>query len=236
MFRLRTPDFLISILLVCALSANPALAETDKQDYSAAERLLFMSRQLDNVKLPSTLRYRFTQSGSAETGVHGGATVSVSAMAGGKACCKASGSFLSGEREVKLPAIDAAEGNPVVLYFLENDIRTMNRLTKGSQTYFRKRLRMAFYNGATVQPVKLQWQGREVDGQEILVRPFKDDPNAFRFQKYVGKEYRFLLSQAIPGGVYAIRTHVGPETGSTEPLLREELLIEGGRMPDLPST
>jgi len=166
--------------------------------------------------------------------VQGGATVSVSPMAGSKACCKASGSFLSGEREVRLPALDAAEGNPVVMYFLENDIRTMNRLTKGSQTYFRKRLRMAIYGGATVQPVRLQWQGREVDGQEIVIRPFADDPNAFRFQKYVGKEYRFMLSQAVPGGVYAIRAFVGAEAAGAEPLLVEELLIEGGRLPPLP--
>jgi hypothetical protein len=234
MSRFRIRRSILGSLLALTLSASPAWAEMDKQDFSAAERLLFMSRQLDNVKLPSTLRYSFTQSGSAEPGVRGAATINVSAMKGGKACCQASGSFLSGPREVKLDAIDSAEGNPVVLYFLENDIRTMNRLTKGSQTYFRKRLRMAFYNGATVQPVKLQWQGREVDGQEIIVRPFTDDPNAFRFPKYVGKEYRFMLSQAVPGGVYAIRAHVAPEAGSTEPLLHEELLIEGGRMPDTP--
>lgn len=234
MTRLRQPRLLMGAVLALSLIASPVLAEMDKQDFSAAERMLFMSRHLDNVKLPATLRYSFSQTGSAEPGVQGAASVSVSTMAGSKACCKASGSFLSGEREVKLPAIDAAEGNPVVMYFLENDIRTMNRLTKGSQTYFRKRLRMAIYSGATVQPVRLQWQGREVDGQEVVLRPFVDDPNAFRFQKYIGKEYRFLLSQAVPGGVYAIRTYIAPETGGTEPLLREELLIEGGRMPELP--
>jgi hypothetical protein len=234
MSRLRFPGLLAAALLSLPLVFGPARAETDKQDYSAAERMLFMSRHLDNVKLPATLRYRFSQSGTAEAGVQGGATVSVSPMAGSKACCKASGSFLSGEREVRLPALDAAEGNPVVMYFLENDIRTMNRLTKGSQTYFRKRLRMAIYGGATVQPVRLQWQGREVDGQEIVIRPFADDPNAFRFQKYVGKEYRFMLSQAVPGGVYAIRAFVGAEAAGAEPLLVEELLIEGGRLPPLP--
>lgn len=234
MLRKNRFHLILAALLALSLNAHAAGAETDKQDFSPAERILFMARHLDNVKLPSTLRYRFTQSGSAEPGVEGAATVTVRAMAGSKACCQASGSFLSGEREVSLPPLDVAEGNPVVMYFLENDIRTMNRLTKGSQTYFRKRLRMAIYNGATVQPVRLQWQGREVEGQEIVLRPFTDDPNAFRFQKYVGKEYRFLLSQAVPGGVYAIRTFVGPEAGGTEPLLREELLIEGGRMPELP--
>lgn len=236
MFRMTRRPLMFATLLALSLSlsASPARAETDKQDFSPAERLLFMSRHLDNVKLPATLRYRFTQSGTAEPGVQGAASVSVKAMAGGKGCCQASGSFLSGEREVNLPPLDAAEGNPVVMYFLENDIRTMNRLTKGSQTYFRKRLRMAIYSGATVQPVRLQWQGREVDGQEIVLRPYTDDPNAFRFAKYVGKEYRFLLSQAVPGGVYAIRTFVGPEAGSTEPVLREELLIEGGRIPEPP--
>lgn len=220
--------------IAAAMAAAPALAETDKQDFSVAEKLLLMARQLDNVKLPSTLRYRFTQTGTAEPGMQGAASVTVTPMAGSKACCNASGSFLNGEREIKLPAIESAEGNPVVLYFLENDIRTMNRLTKGSQSYFRKRIRMALYQGASVQPVKLAWQGKQVDGQEIVIRPFVDDPNAVRFPKYVGKQYRFMLSQAVPGGVYAIQAFVAGEPSSSEPLLREELLIEGATAPPLP--
>jgi hypothetical protein len=234
MSRFNLRSLASAAVMAAALAAAPALAETDKQDFSAAEKLLLMARQLDNVKLPSTLRYRFTQSGTAEPGVQGAATVSVTPMPGTKACCNASGSFLSGEREIKLPAIESAEGNPVVLYFLENDIRTMNRLTKGSQTYFRKRIRMALYQGATVQPVKLAWQGKQVDGQEIVIRPYTEDPNAVRFPKYVGKQYRFMLSQAVPGGVYAIQTFVAGDTPNGDPLLKEELLIEGATAPALP--
>ena len=112
----------------------------------------------------------------------------------------------------------------MILYFLEYDIREMKRLTKGSQNYFRKRIRMAVFQGATLKPVQLRYQGREVAGQEITIAPYVDDPNRFRYDKLAVKEYRFMLSKAVPGGVYGIRTQIGSGKAS---LITEEMLIEG---------
>ncbi len=223
-----TPRLRLAFLLAAAVLTTPALAEEKQPDFSAAEKLLFMSRQLDNVALPAQLRYAFKQSGSEEPAFEDKVRVDVSStVPGKKQCCKASGEFLTGDRSLKLPDIDGAEGNPVVLYFLENDIRTMQRLTKGSQTYFRKRIRMALFNGASVRTVRVSYKGQDIEGQEVLISPYLDDPNRAKFEKYLGKQYRFILSPAVPGGVYGIQTTVaGPQPGQA-PLIQQEMLIDG---------
>lgn len=216
------------LLAGVAMLSAPAFAAAEKQDISAAEKLLFMTRQLDNVALPATLRYAFRQTGSEEPGFEDTVSVDVvSRVPGKKQCCKASGEFLTGARTLKLPDIEGAEGNPVVLYFLENDIRTMQRLTKGSQTYFRKRIRMALFNGATVRSVRVTYKGKDIEGQEIVISPFLDDPNRAKFEKYLGKQYRFILSPAVPGGVYGIQTTISATLPEQVLLMQQEMLIEG---------
>jgi hypothetical protein len=225
MFKHSRPALLLA---AAALLSAPAFAADGKQDFSAAEKLLFMTRQLDNVTLPTTLRYAFRQTGSEEPGFEDKVSVDIVSLVAGKTqCCKASGEFLTGARTLKLPDIEGAEGNPVVLYFLENDLRTMQRLTKGSQTYFRKRIRMALFNGATVRNVRVAYKGKDIEGQEILISPYLDDPNRAKFEKFLGKQYRFILSPAVPGGVYGIQTTVGAKLPEQVPLMQQEMLIEG---------
>jgi hypothetical protein len=195
------------------------------QDFSAAEKAIFMADQLRNVRPPSTLRYSFHKAGSLEAGFDDTVAVTLSKQPDGS-CCASKGEFLSGERKVPLPEIDNAKANPVILYFLEHDIREMHRLTKGSENYFRKRIRMTVYQGATVVPASFRYKGNTVAGQEVSFKPYLDDPNRYRYEKLAGKEYRFLLSDAVPGGVLGIRTRIAA-VGTDAPLLTEDMMIEG---------
>ena len=67
-----------------------------------------------------------------------------------------------GERQVALPALNGAQGNPVLLGFLERDISEMKRMTGGSTSYFRKRIRIALAEAASVEPVTVSYGGRQV--------------------------------------------------------------------------
>lgn len=196
------------------------------QDFSAAEQAIFMADHLANVSPPSTLRYTYRKAGSLETGFDDSVSVSLNKRADG-GCCASTGVFLSGARQVPLPEIDNARANPVILYFLEHDIREMHRLTKGSENYFRKRIRMAVYQGATVTPVSLRYRGKTIAGQEISFKPYLDDPNRYRYEKLAGKEYRFWLSSSVPGWVLGISTRITAATADAPPLLTHEMMIEG---------
>ena len=45
-------------------------------------------------------------------------------------------------------------------------------------------------------------------GKEILIKPYQDDPNRARFEQFTRKQYVFVLSDAVPGGVATIRSTV----------------------------
>jgi hypothetical protein len=227
---------LATVMMVAAAVGAAAQAQatpapsTDVKDYSAAERLLLMSPQFNRVKPPSTLGYRFRKSGSLEEGFEDRVSIQLQRIKGG-GCCKAQGDFLSGARKVSLPEVEQAEGNPVTLYFLEHDIRDMNQRTKGSANYFRKRIRMALYQGASVSDVNVTYRGRSVPAREIRLEPYQDDPNRARFERFIGKQYSFVLSDEVPGTVVAIRTRVPGEAGAAASLIEEELLLDGAEVP-----
>lgn len=211
------------------LPGSSARAEEPPKNFSAAERALFMTDQFAKLRPPLTLRYRFQRSGSLEPGFDDKVSIALKAQHGSGRCCDASGEFLSGERKVELPPVEGASGNPVTLFFLERDVREMERLTKGKSAYFRKRIRMAIFQGAQQRGVTLNYRGKTVAGQEFTITPYVDDPNRPRFEQLANKRYVFTLSDAVPGGVYAIRALVvdAAKGADAPPLLAEELLIDG---------
>ena len=218
---MRAPLLLAISAIGAALLSGAALAA---DDFSPAEKAIFMADQLGSLHPPMTLRYSFRKSGTLEPGFDDSVALTLNPTDKGR-CCAVHGEFLSGARRTPLPDIDYGSANPVTLYFLERDIREMGRITQGSQGYFRKRIRMSAYQGATVVPASFRYQGKTVAGQEVTLKPYVDDPNHARFEQFTGKEYHFLLSDAVPGGVYAIRT-LTPAAGG-QALLSEELLIDG---------
>jgi hypothetical protein len=212
-----------------ALSASAARAEEPARDFSAAERALFMTDQFAKLRPPMTLRYGFQRSGSLEPAFDDKVSIMLKAQQGSGRCCDATGEFLSGERKFVLPPVEGASGNPVTLFFLERDVREMERLTKGKSAYFRKRIRMAIFQGAQQRAVTLPYRGKRVAGQEFTITPYVDDPNRPRFEQLANKRYVFTLSDAVPGGVYGIRALVvdADKGDAAPPLLVEELLIDG---------
>ncbi|RZL93467.1 MAG: hypothetical protein EOP82_07820 [Variovorax sp.] len=200
-------------------------------DFSVAERALFMDNHLGKLRPPLTLHYVYRKSGALEEAFDDTVNLVLTAQPDGT-CCAVRAEFFSGARAVRQPEVESAQGNPAILYFLERDIREMQRLTQGQPNYFRKRIRMAVYQGASVRSVTLPYRGRPVAVREISISPYLDDPNRARFEKLANKTYVFLLSDAVPGGLYGIRTRIDAESAAAAPLMVEEMLLDGaGRQP-----
>ncbi len=206
-----------------AQDAPPAEKHSPEQPISQAETLLFMTNHLQSTKLPARLQYTYHKSGSLD-GVFDD-TVDVELK--GKGDSKtATTKFLTGPRAMSYSAVEHAEGNPVIMWFLERDIREMERLTGGKSPYFQKRIRLALVDKAEVRPVKFSLGGKEVSGTEVKVSPYLDDPNKAKFGKVsTAKYYVFTLSDQIPGGVYQIRAVV-PDEAAGKPLIDETLTFD----------
>ena len=214
----------VRVLMVAVVALWAACAAA-AEDFSPAERALFMTDHLATLTTPTTLRYKFRKIGSLEENFEDKVAVALKAQPTSK-CCIASTEFLGGARRIKLPEVELARGNPVILHFLERDIHEMQRLTKGQPNYFRKRIRMAVFNGAQISDVEVPYKGRTIAARQIMISPYSDDPMRTRYENLADKQYIFTLSKDVPGGVYAIRAHVNGAFSGAPPLLAEEMVFD----------
>jgi hypothetical protein len=206
--------------IALAVAAPAAIAQADALDASPAERLVFLQPHLANIQPPRILRYAFVQDGAADGRLIDTMTLELM-PGGGGACCTVRGNFLTGPRAMTLPEIADARSNPALLYYLEHEVRQLQRQTKGQAAHFRQRIRLALVTGATVTPTTVRWAGREVPAQAVRIAPYLDDPYRKRFEREATKEYTFVLSDLVPGGVYQVQALL-PGTQVRETLTLEE--------------
>jgi hypothetical protein len=217
--------FVLSGTAGAQVAAPQVSAPQASQPISAAETLLFQTNQWHQVHRPVALRYAYKKVSSVEPGFDDEVRVDVTRIHSDGSAAVAL-HFLTGARNVKVADLDHAQANPALLGFLERDIAEMKRLTGGATNYFRKRIRLALADGALMRPVKFTYQGRQLEGQEVTVQPYLNDPLHERFKQYVAKRYVFILSRQVAGGVYQIRTSAsaGAAAGVPHQMLVEETL------------
>jgi hypothetical protein len=192
----------LALLDITALGAR---AQTEAApEPSVAEKLVFTKPHLANVTPPRTLGYAYVHRGGTEPDLAERMTLRLRRTSGG-GCCVVSGTFLSGARQVTLPEIPDASANPALLYYLENEVRELQRLTRGQSGHFRKRIRLALVDRATITDTTVSWGGKEWPAQAVRITPFVDDPFRNRFERLAPKEYTFVLAEGVPGGLYQIR-------------------------------
>ena len=210
-------------LLLCAPLAAAA------QAISEAEQRLFLDAHVGNVDGTATLRYRYSKTGTLEANFEDEVRVMLKPSSAGSGR-DAHVDYLSGARALSLPDVESVSANPVVLFFLERDVREMQRLTGGQAAYFRKRLRVALADAPQVSPVPLELAGRRLDGVQIVVRPYAQDALRARFPRFADKTYRFTLSPQVPGVVFEMQTVIAdPSGGTSAPLLEERLVFTGAQ-------
>jgi hypothetical protein len=186
-------------------------------DASPAERLLFLDNHLATVKPPRTLHYVFVREGGTGGRQTDPLTLALAAAPDGS-CCAAHGEFEVGGQPLVLPDIPQAHANPVLLYFLEHEVRELERITKGQANHFRQRIRKALVDQASVGPTTITWGGKTLPATAVHVAPFLDDPFRTRFEVQAHREYTFILCEGVPGGVYKMSMLLpGAPSGQDEP-------------------
>jgi len=216
---LRWGAFLAMGLAAAGLSAQDEVSE--------AERLLFQTNHLKNVAPPATLYYAFSKTGSAEAGFEDTVEIRIHAADSAK---RVSVAFLTGARSIAFPEVAHAEGNPVLLYFLEREIREMARLTGAKPAQFRRAIRTALARSARVGKTNLGFGGRSPVASEVTIIPYAETPLRDSLGKYASKTYVFTLSDDVPGGIYRVRGFVPPPTDAANdapPLIEERLSFVG---------
>lgn len=213
---------LIGAVLAAAV-AGVAAAEDDRP-LSPAQIALFESNHLKEITAPVVLDYSFSHRGS------GGdfkdkisAEIRTVHQDGRKDVWV---DFLTGAHKVNYPPLTGFNGNPLLMVFLDHDVAQMHEATGGSTLYFRNRIRQAFVDRATMHPTEITIDGAKRSATEIDLAPFHDDPNLQRFPGFGDKNYRFILSDAVPGTIYEISTSV-PRLDAGPGLFEESMTYAG---------
>jgi hypothetical protein len=208
---MTTPRRLLLLACAALLSVH---APVHADEPSAAEQLLFNAPHLQGLQVPGHLLYRYDETDAGQTTREDDVRMDLQPDSTG-ACCKVQGQFLSGAAAMALPDVEGARSNPVLLYFLEYEVRRLARTTGGNAAHFRRRLREAFVH-AQVQPAPTLWQGRTVLAKAVQIAPFEDDPFRNRFEDQAQTRYQFLLSDEVPGGFLQLSSTL-PAKGAGEP-------------------
>lgn len=131
----------------------------------------------------------------------------------------------TGARAIMMPNMSKT-GNPVIVALLEQDVTEMQKILGGSPFYFRNRLRQAMSEPTPAEPTRIEYGGKTVDGWKVTLKPFGDDmKNRGKLKEFAERTYELTFSEAVPGGLYALKT-VTPKVGGAGPLLTEELTVK----------
>ncbi|WP_146177574.1 hypothetical protein [Glaciimonas sp. PCH181] len=190
-----------------AAQAVPAAPAAPVQPISPAEVLLFQTNHLQNISKPQDLTYTYKKIADSKPAVSDEVHVDVTKI-NPDGSASVSLRFLTGTRKLEIPEMEHAQGNPILLGFLEWDIAQMQQQTGGSSNYFRRRIRLALAGAAQVKPITFTYKGKPLAGSEVSIQPYLNDPQHERLGKFVNKRYTFVLSDKVSGGVYQIATAV----------------------------
>ena len=216
---MKAGALLLAAALPLAAAQQPPQASAAGKQPSQAERLVFEQAHLSNVRGARALRYRYVEEAQGQPPVTDHAVLTLRPDAGGR-CCDVHADYLSGANAVTLPDIPAARANPVLLYFLEGEVRRLQRTTRGQTAHFRRLMRQALADAATVTEEPIRWGARSVPARTVRFTPFVTDVHRDRFPDQAETEYVFVFSEAVPGGVLRLDAAV---PGGT---LRRTLTLE----------
>ena len=191
---------LLSLVTPQTVHAQPA----ETPEINAAQQLVFLDGHLGETRPGNVLSYRFERRTRDGEGFTDSVRMFVTA-AGDDERRDLRFDFLSGPNHIDFQATQGYVGNPLIILFLERDIRDMSRDTGGSAAHFRNRIRQSFETPRMDRTV-VEHEGRRLEATRVSVTPFRDDPFIDRFRDYASKRYDFVFSAQIPGVLYRIHT------------------------------
>ena len=206
---------------------DSAVVDPATYEFAAAEKKLWLDNHLQNISSPGRLYYDFVKRGTFEQGFSDSVYLDILAINedGSK---NADLEFFTAERQqsVRRDNLVNVTGNPVLTIYMQGDVYEMNRLTEGSWRYFQRRIKSAFADGATIEPVTFEYDGGQVSGEKISITPYLNDPRRRQFAAFAPKLYEFILSDQVPGKLYRIKTVIPGASPDQEPLIEEILTLQ----------
>jgi hypothetical protein len=224
----RILTFLTACLLLTGVSVS--LSAATDETAPSAQSLLFDANYLQPLAAPSRLVYSYSAK-SSDPELFGKSfddevALRLAASATGDGEKDVFVDMFTGAHQRVLGPLTRVTGNPVIMAFLESDVSQMNMHIGGQPIYYRNVIRLAFREKARLEPASFAWDGRQVNGTKITIQPFIADPHAEQLQLFRSKTYEFLVSDAVPGGIYQMHSTMG-DGQDAAPAIDVKLTLKG---------
>lgn len=222
---MRLKKMIRGLLLGLALAPGlgQAASGADEGGFSEANTLLFLQDHLTQVQYPAKYTYVAERTGAGDDNYQDRITMTALNVAGSDAK-RVEFDLWAKDRGRQVQAVDNARGNPLIMVFLQSDVLGLAEATGGHWRYFQKQMKLALENDAQVEPVTLEFQGKQIAGQRITVRPYVNDPaRSNELGVYREKTYEFVVSDQVPGTILELRSTV-PGAGESDPVVERVTL------------
>jgi hypothetical protein len=106
----------------------------------------------------------------------------------------------TGDRARDLQKLEKFSINPVFAVFFAQAVNTFNQLAGGQINYLQK----SFSDGwlkAKVEPIKVDYDGKQVDAYRISMTPYVGDKYESKMQGWEGAKYAVIVSEQVPGEI-----------------------------------
>ncbi len=216
----------LGILALCLPLAGAMAVPTsgDPPPLSAAQTALFDTPHLGNVAAAETLRYRFERTGGDPLTD----TVDEQILEIHPNGRKLVGfNFLSGDHHEFYPAVDDFAGNPILMIYLEHDVRKMKDQIGIAAAYFRDRFRDALVDRAVVTPTTFVLDGKSHPAKRITVQPFSTEQRLEHVPSLRDKTYEFVVCDDAPGQLVELGASMPADPSTGAPAWSERLTFTG---------
>jgi hypothetical protein len=207
-----------------AAASAPEADPTAEEPISEAERLLWLTSQLDGVQSGWSLHYEYRAQSTDEEPVEDEVELSIAGV-NEDGSRQTSMHYFSGDRNRYVAPHEATTGNPVLGVHLQDDVYEMNRLTQGSWRYFHRKIKKALAHDAKLEPVEIDFEGARVKATRVTIQPYIYDEQRDQFDAYAEKIYEVVVSESIPGYLYEVHTVVPAREAGAPPIAEATLRL-----------
>lgn len=107
----------------------------------------------------------------------------------------------SGDRARELQRMPGRMTNPIFLVYFNQVLSTYGRLSGGNGPYLWRVFAAALEKDAKMEPVKFDYEGKQVDGYRIAVVPYAKDDRAAKMEGWENANFDIVVSDNVPGQV-----------------------------------
>jgi len=218
----------LSVPTLVSATETPAPTQANATAAPSAADLLFEQPQMKNAAPGSTITYDYLRRSGIAKGPFGAPlqdTVTIKVEPGKQPDGRNMDvAMFSGLNRRPAGPFEDMVGNPIVPLFLENHVMALSKVLEANPRYLKLAIRKGMREKATVTPVKIPFDGKQVDAYRIEMQPFLGDPMGERMRGLENLTYTFVTSPSVPGEIVSMEAVSKTKDGGE--LLEEKLGYE----------